>query len=128
MPDLIVTGEARGAGGAHRAPHHGRLARRVERRQPQGTFCDTDVPREAHSARDQIDERGVQALDLVPQPQQLLVAHAATTEGEASARGSVRPAASANGRKVRIMSRKAAGLRDWSPSDNASAGFGCTST
>ena len=42
----------------------------------------------------------------------------------AGAEASVRPAASANGRRLRISSAKAWGSSDWSPSDSAWAGHG----
>src|SRR5205085_8204348 len=94
-----------------------------------------DLARQLHAPRDQLDDRAVHPLDLLAQARELRrlraprgrrVTHAAAAPS-ASAAGMVRPAASANGRNARISERKASTDSDWSPSDSASSGAGCTS-
>src|SRR5688500_1270466 len=91
--------------------NHGCLARRIERREPRGALGNANCSREPDALGNELDDCPVDALDLLAQTGELrlrrlavalrLRLHAATGRA-APATGSVRPAASANARRVRI--------------------------
>src|SRR5206468_11439517 len=97
----------------------------IDRRQSHAALQRADLTADAHAVAEQAHDVRVDALDVLATLRQRVAAHAATPALIAA--GMVRPAARAKGRNRCITFANASCESDWSPSDSAFSGSGCTS-
>src|SRR5437867_4270277 len=135
----LFVGESLFARDRSRSANHLRFTRRIQRRHSGDALQRSDFLAAPHAAREESDQLTVDLLDHASRASQRLasgggisghlgVGHAAAPAADGRAPTSVRPAASAKAVSRAIINRKASNESDWSPSDNALAGSGCTST